>query len=390
MRLSAASAALVAAACIGAAQAAGGGLRVSGYAKSLAVASHAADEAGRPTRLLLNRLRLKLDLAPAPHWDLHLENDTEFRWGNAAGAAQWRADDAQPSRRTWHWRSSLSDGARTQLRNDVFRAVARLSLRDTDLRLGRQRIALGTGRLWSTLDLLNPLNPLQVERDEYVGVDALRIDQRLGDLSALTAVYAPMPGGGRPRWVLRGRTHAAGADLGVTLARYWNDRLAGLDVATQWQGIGLRGELTAVRAGSGLAAGSAAGRRHVSALLGADYAFANTLTLSVEAYLSTQDEAQRRRQFATDPLRGQVQPLGTRYAGVVASWEFTPLLKATLVGLVQLRDHSRFGAASLAWSLDEDLVLQAGVQTFGGPRDGEFGRARTLGWLQLQWFFQQR
>ena len=377
--------ALAAAACIGTAQA--GGLQVAGYVKSLAIASHNADEAGRPTRLLLNRLRLKLDLAPAPHWDLHLENDTEFRWGNAAGAAQWRAEDAQPSRRTWHWRSTVSDGTRTQLRNDVFRAIARLSLHDTDLRLGRQRIALGTGRLWSTLDLLNPLNPLQVERDEYVGVDALRVDQRLGELSALTAVYAPMPGGGSPRWVLRGRGHAAGADLGITLACYWGDRLAGLDVATQWQGIGLRGELTAVRAGSGMVAGAAEGRHHVAALLGADYAFANTLTLSVEAYLSTQDEAQRRRQFAADRLRGQVQPPGTRYVGVVASWEFTPLLKATLVGLVQPRDRSRFGAASLALSLDEDLVLQGGVQGFGGPRDGEFGRARSLGWLQLQWFF---
>ena len=331
-----------------------GSLQLSGYHKALAIVVP-QDNAGPAERQLLQRLRVKADGTPVPALELHLEDDLEWRLGDPA------------------------DGRPAGGRNRVRRAYARLAASDADLWVGRQRIALGTGRLWSTVDLLNPLNPLLIERDEYIGVDALRAEQRLGELSAITAVYARAPGGGSPRWVGRWRGHSGGADLGVTVARYWDDRLAGFDVATQVHGVGLRGELTATRPRSG--------PTHYSAVLGADYAFDNTLTVTVETYLSTQDPARRRLEFAADPPRASVQPAGTRYAGLIASYEFTPLLKGTLVWVRQLRDRSGFASATLSLSLADNLQLQAGTQAFTGARDSEFGAGRPLSHVQLQWFF---
>lgn len=358
-------------------------LDFAGYNKTFAIASRTYAAAPEDYALGLNRTRLKLTLTqpgpPGTSLQLHAENDTELRWGDYLGTAQARAERDAAPRQYWDLRSTWSDGARRRLSNDFFRAYAKLAYRETDAVLGRQRIPVGSGRLWSALDMLNPVNPLQVERDELVGVDALLIEQRLGALSKASAIYAPRPGGGSPRWVLRYRDHVGEADVSATLARYWGDDYAGLDVATQLGGLGVRGELTLTR--------PARGRRYASAVLGLDYAFENTLTLTLEGYLSSQDATERQRQIGADPLRAQVQPPGTRYIGLLGSYEFTPLLKATVVLLSNRGDHSRFASAALAWSVRDDLVLEAGLQRFSGTRNSEYGRGQPVTWVLAQWYF---
>jgi hypothetical protein len=358
---------------------AAGRFEFAGYNKTLVLNSRSVDEPHDRYDLLINRTRLKLSYIVPSRVELHLEDDIQVDTGSYLRSAQARSEEQAPARRLWNLRSTWSEGERYRLRNDVYRAYAKLSFGDTDAWIGRQRVALGTGRLWSTLDLLNPLNPLQLERDEYVGVDALRVERKLSPLTRAQAIYAPLPQGAAPRGMLRLATHAGEVDVALTVAQTWGDRLAGVEVATQARGFGLRGELTATRPKTG--------RSYLSGVAGVDYAFANTLTLSMETYLSTQDPAERARQFALDPLRRQIQPMGTRYLGVVASYEFHPLLKGTLMVLGNLRDGSRFTSASLAWSLGDNLVLQGGVQRFRGSADTEYGRGQPLANVQLQWFF---
>ncbi len=373
------AAALLAGSLQAAATAAPDGLRLTGYNKTLAIHSRSVVPPDEPYTLLLNRTRLKLSYLVPDALELHVENDTEVRAGDFLGTAQDRMELQQPSRSLWDLQSTWDDRPRRRVTNDFFRAYAKVSRGPVDVKLGRQRIAIGTGRLWSALDMLNPLNPLQIERDEYVGVDAALAEVRLASLSRVSLAYAPQPGGGSPRWVAAWRTHVGEADVNATLARYFGDQLAGLDVATQWGGLGLRGEL----AGTWPASGS----RYASGLMGADYAFANTLTLSLELFASTQPEAERRQQLAAQPLRAGLQPASTRYAGLVGSYEITPLLKVSAAWLSNLRDHSRFGSLSLAWSATDNLMLQGGLQRFGGASDSEYGRGQPLAYLQLQWYF---
>src|SRR5262249_1584456 len=152
--------------------------------------------------------------------EVHVEDDLEARLGNYLRTAQAQAEAQAPQRGYWDLRATLADNAHRRVTNDFFRAFAKLSAGATDVTAGRQRIALGTGRLWSTLDLLNPLNPLQIERDEYVGVDAVLVEHKLASLSKWSAIYAPQPGGGAPRWVGSYRSHVGESDVALTAARY--------------------------------------------------------------------------------------------------------------------------------------------------------------------------
>lgn len=355
------------------------GWRFAGYNKSMLVRSRTVMPPADDFTLLLNRTRLKLSYVVPESLELHVENDTELRAGDYLGTAQAQAEAAHPTRSYWDLQSTWLDGDRRRITNDFFRAYAKASIGPVDVKAGRQRIAIGTGRLWSTLDMLNPLNPLQIERDEYVGVDAALAELRMASLSKLSLAYAPLPGSADPRWVGAWRTHVGEADVNLTAARYWGDHLAGLDLATQVGGIGVRAEFTGTWPRHGT--------RYVSTTIGGEYAFENTLTVSVEAYYSSQPLRERRGQFLTEPSRAQAQPAGTRYVGFTGSYEFTPLLKTTAMWLANLNDHSRFASVSLAWSASDNLLLQGGVQRFFGDDDSEYGRGQPLAYLQLQWFF---
>ncbi|MDB5888258.1 MAG: hypothetical protein JWM03_1130 [Rhodocyclales bacterium] len=353
-------------------------LRVSGYNKTFAIASRTADANDDNYFLGLNRTRFKLTYL-RPHLEVRVENDTELRFGDYIRTAQFKGETSAPRRQYWDMETTLADQNGHNIRNDMFRAYMKMSYENADIIFGRQRIVLGTGRMWSTVDMLNPLNPLQIERDEYVGVDAALTEYKLGALSRVSAVIAPDPARGATRWVSQYRRNFGGTDINFTAAHYWNDQLFGTDFATQLGGFGLHGELTYTAAFRG--------RNYSSAVFGVDYAFQNTFNISAETYQSNQPRLQRQADFFAEPLRFQTEPLGTRYLGLNMSYEFTPLLKAEGFYFFNQQDKSRAVSTTLTYSMTDNLQLQLGMQQFYGHDNTEFGRLHALYFVQSQWFF---
>jgi hypothetical protein len=352
--------------------------RFAGYDKTIVLTSDSADPDSKPYDSILNRLRLKLDYE-VPHWQVHVEDDLTFKAGSYLSTTDFQREKTAPSRLYWNDARSLGDGSSYYGTQQLFRAYVKWSGEATDLTVGRQRIPLGTGLMWSTLDMLNPINPLQVERDEYIGVDAALLAYRVDATSRFSVIYAPDPAHRQDRWVGQYRTNVSGTDLNFTYGKYWGDHLLGLDVATQIGDAGLRGELTITRPQTGPS--------YRKALLGLDYAFVNTLTLSAEFYYSSQSKADRLEQFAQNAQLAQVQPLSSRYAGFSASYEITPLLKAAVLALYNRADHGRFISPTLAYSITENVVISGGAQFYSGSKESDFGRGKNLSYVQVQWFF---
>ena len=86
------------------------------------------------------------------------------------------------------WRWEDKDHLRASL------GLERLNLafhtRVTDARIGRQVIDFGGEWLWSPLDIFEPFDPRQFDRDHRYGVDAVRLDFFLGHHIGLTLVGA--------------------------------------------------------------------------------------------------------------------------------------------------------------------------------------------------------
>ena len=350
-------------------------LKLSGYYKNLLINSKTVAPAGQPYTLDLNRLRLELKGNLAEAVALDLQYDNEVLLGSYIHTEQFALQNEQ---RTSQY-DKYGDGGSWYGRQRFYRAAVTLSAGDTDLRLGRQRVAWGTGRFWNPVDLLNPINPIALEREERVGVDAVLAEHKLGPLSRISVVYAPPHDGVEASTALNWHANVAGIDYSLIGGRFRNERVVGGDLASQVAGAGLRAELTHNEPDAGSA--------YHRALLALDYAFANTLTLSGELYYNGAGATEPASYDFAALFAGTIQNVGRRYFGGYVGYEITPLVKSANYMVVNLADHSSFFSPTLIFSLRANLDFTFGLQLFSGTAGTEYGVLDDVYYAQLQWFF---
>ena len=141
----------------------------------------------------------------------------------------------------------------------------------------------------------------------------------------------------------------------------------------------MRAELTGARREDGSS--------YRRALLGLDYAFRNTLTLSGELYYNGAGASERSAYDFASLFAGSIQSVGRRYFGGYAGYEITPLLKWTNYLVVNLDDRSRYFSPSLVYSLTTNVDLTIGAQLFRGGQGSEYARLNDVYYAHMQWFF---
>jgi hypothetical protein len=352
-------------------------LSFSGYYKNLLVRSETVVPAGQAERytLDLNRLRLELKGSVSEAIALDLQYDNEVLLGSYLDTGQFALQNEE---RISQYRK-YGDGGSWYGRQRFYRAAVTVSAGSTDVRVGRQRVAWGTGRFWNPVDLLNPINPIALEREERIGVDAALAEHKLGPLSRVSAVYAPSHDGVESSAALNWHSNAAGTDYSLIGGRFESERVAGGDLATQLGGMGVRAELTR----NAPDAGSTYGR----ALFALDYAFPNTLTLSGELYYNGAGAADRSSYDFASLFAGRIQNVGRRYFGGYLAYEITPLVKSANYVVVNVSDHSSFFSPTVSFSLRASLDFTLGVQIFSGSTGSEYGMLSDVYYAQAQWFF---
>lgn len=355
----------------------GADLRVLGYYKNLLLRSDTW--AGERYALDLSRLRLELKGRIAPTVGFDIQYDNEALLGSYLRTTQFQQQKDQPPPQYWSAQVNYIDRPALYAVHRLYRAQLQIAFGDTDLRIGKQRIAWGTGRFWSPLDLLNPFSPVALEREERLGVDAVLVEHKFGPVSRLAAVYAPSRVPGEDSRALQWHDNARGVDFSFTGGRFGSDNVIGFDLAGQIGQAGVRAELTHVRPREGKAFNRS--------LVGIDYAFANTLTLSAELYRDGGGADSTAAYDFVALATGSRQTLAQHYLGLHAGYEITPLLKLNTDVVLNLDDRSRFVAPSVTYSIRTNLDGSLGVRLFSGPTGSEYARPPNAAYLSLQWFF---
>lgn len=360
-----------------AAQAQDAGLEIGGSLKTLGLRSR--DAGGDGFGLSLNRLRLEAKGDLAPGLAIDLQYDNELLLGSYLRTGEFQAmKDLRPPQ---YWRADANVLERGDVydRHRLYRAALTASIGTVDVKLGRQRIAWGTGRFWSPLDILNPIDPVALEREERLGVDAALVEAKLGPLSRLSLVYAPAPDRGTPSRAVQLHGNAAGIDASLVVGRLRGMEVAGLDLAGQIGNAGVRGEAAQL--------GPLGGRPFRRVLLAGDYAFDGGLTVSIEVHYNG-GGARDATLYDWNGLRaGRVASLATRYAGLYVAYEITPLWKWVSYVVRNADDRSQALDTRLVWSVRADLEAVLAVQRFAGSRLSEYGRRPDSGFVSLTWYF---
>lgn len=354
-------------------------LKFSGYYKNLLVQSETVFPPGQSYLLDLNRLRLQVAGSVTDAVAVDVQYDNEVLLGNYVRTLQFQLLKDQPTGQYWKLQSNYAEGDSYYGWHGLYRANMTFSRGDFDIRGGRQRIAWGTGRFWSPMDILNPFSPVRIEREERAGVDAVLLEYKLGALSRVSAVYAPQHSSGRSSAALRWHGNVAATDFSLMAGRFAGDRVVGADLASQIGDAGVRAELTHTDADGD--------RTFWRALAAVDYAFANTLSLTGELYYNGAGATRTQDYDFASLFAGRIQSLARPYLGGYAGYEITPLLKWNNYAVVNLLDGSWFLSPTLTYSIRTNLDLTIGLQLFRGRNDSEYGPFPDVYYLQAQWFF---
>ncbi len=355
------------------------GAGFSGYYKNLL--GHSQTVVGGNSRywLDLNRLRLEKKGRITDQVWFDVRYDHEVLFGSYLDTAQFRLQKVAATDQYWRLEKSYLDNSDLYARHLINRAYLNWSSAATDVRIGRQRIAWGSGKFWSPFDVLNPLAPTALEREERPGVDAVLAEHKLSAVARLSAVYAPRRARGDDALALQWHGNRAGIDFSLMAMRFMRARVLGAELTGQIGGAGVRAELTRTMPPQLPA--------YMRAVVGVDYAFANTLALTGELYFNGGGARDRQFYDFAAFFSGRAQSVARHYAGIHAAYDITPLLKLNAHLVLNLDDGSRFVAPNFVYSWKTNLDLTAGTQYAAGSRGSEFDRFRNVFYVQLQRFF---
>lgn len=354
-------------------------LKFTGYYKNVLIRSRTWFPLTEPYTLDFNRLRLELQGSLNAAVSLDIQYDNEVMLGDYLHSRQFALQKRQEPDTFFDGENIYVDRAAVFMRQRLYRAHLEFTTRYADVRVGRQRIAWGTGRFWSPLDLLNPLNPLALERNERTGVDAILITRHLDALSRLSLVYAPQHPSSDSNTALYLRSNWAEFDFSVMAGQFRASRVLGLDFSGRIRQMGVHGEAAYTWADRSV--------NFARAVVGVDYTFTSTLSLGLEYYFNGQGTAQEAEYAFNLLFSGASLNLARHYLGIYAGYDFTPLLRWNQYAIINMNDGSYFLAPSIVYSVASNVDWSVGFQGFGRKPGSEYAAFQPVYYTQLQWFF---
>jgi len=228
--------------------------------------------------------------------------------------------------------------------------------------LGRQAIGFGRIALASPLDIIAPFAPDALDTDVRPGIDALRAGRFFGRGGEIGAVAVFGRHKESNSYLLHGETNLAGVDLLALGGNLRGRDLLGGGFATQFMGMGIKGELAGYR-GEGV--GTPGGDPRDDFLQGAlelDYRFAAGPLCALQ-YLHNGFGAKEPEDYPAIFLSAPIQEglgylLGRHYLLASISHDPHPLVTLGALGIWNLLDDSFLLRPLVRISLGDNLSLE--------------------------------
>jgi hypothetical protein len=302
---------------------------------------------------------------------------------------------------TWlNWdRSYSQNGTASNWRHLIYRAWVRWQEEGFDVTVGRQRIALGRGRLWNPEDLFNPIFPLAVEGDQRIGQDAAVGRVRLPGGLWASAIVSPQDEYADWRSAVRLDYEHVGLDAGLMFGNFKGDKVFGADFASNLAGAAIRGEATYT---------TIRDRDNIwQTVLSVDYNFdvgngiyglveylynENTFDqLDIETPLPPFNASRVIRALGRSQLSvlDRITTVRKHQLGVQTTYQFSQLLGGAFLVLYDWDGRSAAIAPSLTYSISDNVDLNVAGQLFVGKAESrnDYGDTPGLLIVQLQAYF---
>ena len=257
--------------------------------------------------------------------------------------------------------------------HNLDRAFLQYSADFADISIGRDAIAWGSARVVNPIDVLTPFTYDQLDTEDRIGVDAVRVRIPIGAMGECDTGYIFGEGFDfeKSAFFLRSQLNATETDFSISLVGFQRHLLAGLDVDRGIGGAGFWLEAAYVFVDSfGQDAGVA--DDYLRASTGFDYSLGEKTYGFIEYHFNgagakaPEDYLANLNQPAY--TQGGVYLMGVHYLAPGFSHQLTPLISLGGQMLFNLSDSSVWVSSQLEYNIAEDIYLSAGSLISVGER----------------------
>ena len=343
-----------------------------GYYKNFFTAYKSTDTNEPIMSAVVNRLRFNLSYAPTDVFSLNLAYDFAPRVQDPSLFSQspFAVGVASSKYRISDFDSRLYPSESEQVGNvgiyhNLDRASMQFSTSFADITIGRDAIAWGSARIINPTDVIAPYTYDQLDTEDRVGVDAIRIRIPVGILGEIDTGY--VIGNkfkfNKSAFFLRTQLNAAETDYSLLLLEYQRDLLIGLDLTRGIGGAGFWLE-TAYVISDVFDDELNVSDNYLRSSIGLDYSF-NGETYAFIEYHFNEAGVTKPENFLENidqPAysRGAVYLLGVHYLAPGVTHQLTPLISCSGQMLFNLNDTSAWFVSQIGYNIAEDIHISVG------------------------------
>lgn len=270
-----------------------------------------------------------------------------------------------------------SSGKRPQnfaLYHNLDRFMLTVKTAAADIIVGRQAVAWGSARVVNPTDVIAPFSFNELDKEERLGVDAVRVRVPLGALDELDfgviAGHHLEPD--QNAYFIRGVTRFLKTDVSGLALAFRKHLLVGLDLARGIGGAGFWLEAAYVIPDAFRAGRRDAEKDYIRTSAGLDYSLGGGTYGFIEYHFNSAGRGRPEDYlglFGTSPYQdGSVYLLGRHYLNLGSTVQLSPLLPFTGLVILNLSDGSLVLAPSLEYNVAENIYLAGGAYVGLGRR----------------------
>ncbi|RKU36083.1 hypothetical protein C6496_14425 [Candidatus Poribacteria bacterium] len=381
--------------------------RVGGYYKNFSTAFNSPLPEASMMGVVVNRLRFNLSYAPTDSLSFAFAYDftprvqdpllfSQSPFAVGIASSRYRVADFE----SLLYPSEDEPVSSVGIYHNLDRASVQFSTDFADFSIGRDAIAWGSARIVNPTDIIAPYTYDQLDTEDRVGVDAIRVRIPVGVMGEIDAgyIFGPDFEFDKSAVFLRTQLNAVETDFSILLLEFQKDLLVGLDVARGIGGAGFWLETAYVFTEPFDEPNTS--DNYLRASIGLDYSFGGETYTFIEYHFNGAG-AMEPENFLTNLerpayTRGGVYLLGTHYLAPGFTRQLTPLINLSGQILLNLSDPSTWIAPQIAYNVAEDIHLSVGgfVSIGKRPKNGdstefqsEFGSYPNLVFSSFRLYF---
>ncbi len=280
-------------------------------------------------------------------------------------------------------------GTKDQRSFSVFQNLDRLALTFrgsfSDLVVGRQTIAWGSARAVNPCDVIAPFTFDELDKEERIGVDALRWRIPIGLLGEFDAGYIVGKAAKleNSAFFTRLKLYQLQSDVSFLLLGFCQNVLIGLDIARSIGGAGTWLETAYVFTDKLKPANRDSAQDYFRATLGCDYSFGGESYVFLEYHFNGAGQSQAGNYLwnlsKVAYQEGSVYLLGKHYLIPGCSYQFTPLISSLFESLINLTDPSLYLTISGEYNVAQNIYLVLGTFIGVGKSLRDFSYSSEFG-----------